>query len=200
MKPGAKLFGRFDVAPEPFKRESKKVLVYYLGAGFCPWCAAERWSIMRALKNFGPWEGVQQDRSAERNEAFLNLPTYNFSGASLKSEHVEFVGKEFQDRNFQDLDHFGDEDNAIIDNYNLQGLIPFIFIGGRFARIGSGPKPEQFVGLSHDDVEKQLEAMNTNLAKEIDEEANYIAALIYHSLDRKVQVPDQIKQIESQIK
>jgi len=200
MKLQTKLFGRFDVASEPFKSDSKKVLVYYLGAGFCPWCAAERWSIIEALKNFGTWEGLKPDKSAERNEPFLNLPTYNFSSAKFKSDYVEFVGKEFQDRNFQDLDHFTDVDNAIIDNYNLQGVIPFIFIGGSFVRIGSGPKPEQLVGLSHDDVKKQLEKKDTNLAKAIEEEANYIAALIYHSLSVKIQVPDHIKQLASQIK
>ncbi len=67
-------------------------------------------------------------------------------------------------------------------------------------RIGNGPKPEELVGLSHDDVKKQLENKNTNLAKAIEEEANYIAALIYHSLGSKVQVPDHIKQMASQIK
>lgn len=195
-----KLFGRFDIAKEPFKHDSNKVFVYYLGAGFCPWCAAERWSIIEALKHFGTLEGLKPDKSAERNEPFLNLPTYNFSGAKFKSDYVEFVGKEFQDRNFQDLDHFTDADNAIIDNYNLQGVIPFIFIGGKFVRIGSGPKPEQLVGLNHDDVKKQLESKDTNLAKAIEEEANYITALIYHSLGRKVQVPSHIKQIASQIK
>jgi hypothetical protein len=196
----SKLFGRFDVAAEPYKREGKKVLVYYLGAGFCPWCAAERWSIIEALKNFGTWEGLKQDRSAERNEPYLNLPTYNFSGASLKSEHVEFIGKEFQDRNFHDLDKFDDEDNAIIDNYNLQGLIPFIFIGGRYGRIGSGPKPEQFVGMDHDCINKQLKDGSSDLARAIREEANYIAALVYYSSGKKVLVPDQIKDIVSQIK
>jgi hypothetical protein len=195
-----KLFGRFDIAHEPFKRESTKVLVYYLGAGFCPWCAAERWPIIEALKHFGTWEELKQDKSADRNEPFLNLPTYNFSGAKFKSDYVEFIGKEFQDRNFQDLDHFTDADNTIIDNYNLQGVIPFIFVGGRFIRIGSGPKPEQFVGLNNDDVKKQLEGKNTNLARAIEEEANYIAALIYHSLGGKAQVPDNIKQLALQVK
>lgn len=200
MKLQTKLFGRFDVAPEPFKRESEKVLVYYLGAGFCPWCAAERWSIVEALKNFGTWEGLALDKSAEKNEPFLNLPTYNFSGAKFKSDYIDFVGKEFQDRNFQDQDHLTDFDNTVLDNYNLEGVIPFTFIGERFVRIGSGPKPEQLVGLSHDDVKKQLESKNTNLAKAIEEEANYIAALIYHSLGGKIQIPDHIKQIASQIK
>ncbi len=200
MKLQTKLFGRFDVASEPFKRESEKVLVYYLGAGFCPWCAAERWSIVEALKNFGTWEGLRLDKSAEKNEPFLNLPTYNFSGAKFKSDYIDFIGKEFQDRNFQDQDHLTDFDNTVLDNYNLEGVIPFTFIGERFVRVGSGPKPEQLVGLSHDDVKKQLESKNTNLAKAIDEEANYIAALIYHSMSGRVQVPDHIKQIASQIK
>ena len=195
-----KVFGRFEIAKEPFNRDGGKVLFYYLGAGFCPWCAAERWSIVEALKHFGTWDGLKTDKSAEKNEPFLSLPTYNFSGTRFTSDYVEFMGKEFQDRNFQDLDHFTELDNTIIDNYNLKGVIPFIFIGGKFVRIGSGPKPEQLVALNHDDVRKQLENKNTDLSKAIEEEANYIRALIYHSLDGKLEVPDHIKKLSSKIK
>jgi hypothetical protein len=195
-----KLFGRFDVASEPYKRNSDKVFVYYLGAGFCPWCAAERWSIVEALKHFGGWEGLTLDKSAEKNEPFLNLPTYNFHGAKFKSDYVDFIGKEFQDRNFQDQDLLTDVDNVILDNYNLQGVIPFIFIAGKYIRIGSGPKPQQLNGLTHDDVKKQLESKNTDLANVIYDEANHIAALIYHSLGGRVDVPEEVKKIASQIK
>jgi hypothetical protein len=195
-----KLFGRFDITSETFKHNSKKVLVYYLGAGFCPWCAAERWSIVEALRYFGTWEGLKPDRSAERNEPYLNLPTYNFHGASFKSEHVEFVGKEFQDRNFQDLERFTETDNKIIDNYNLQGVIPFVFVAGKYVRIGSGPKPQQLDGLSHDDVKRRLESKDTELARAIYDEANSIAALIYHSIGNNINVPEEVKKIASQIK
>lgn len=169
-----KLFGRFDVAAEPFKRDGNKVFVYYLGAGFCPWCAAERWSIVEALKYFGTWEELKPDKSAEKNEPFLNLPTYNFHGAKFKSDYVEFAGKEFQDRNFQDLEHFTDADNVIIDNYNMQGVIPFTFIADKYVRIGSGPKPQQLDGLSRDDVK--------------------------NSLGGKTTVPEEVKKITAEIK
>jgi hypothetical protein len=195
-----KLFGRFDVASEPYKHENDKILLYYLGAGFCPWCAAERWSIVEALKYFGTWEGLKFDKSAEKNEPYLNLSTYNFHDAKFKSDHVEFVGREFQDRNFQDLERLTDSDNKIIDNYNLQGVIPFVFIAGKYVRIGSGPKPQQLDGLNHDDVKKQLENRNTELAKAIYDEANHIAALIYHSMGYKVEVTEEVKNIALQIK
>jgi hypothetical protein len=195
-----KLFGRFDVAAEPYKHDGSKVLVYYLGAGFCPWCAAERWAIVEALKYFGTWEGLTLDKSAEKNEPYLNLPTYNFHGAVFKSEYVEFVGREFQDRNFQDLEKFTVTDNKIIDNYNLQGVIPFVFIAGRYIRIGSGPKPQQLNGLTHDDVKKQLERGETELARSICDEANHIAALIYHSTGGNVKVPEEVKNIAAKFK
>lgn len=194
-----KLFGRFDVAGEPFKRESEKVLVYYLGAGFCPWCAAERWAIVEALKHFGTWEDLKPDKSAEKNEPYLNLPTYNFHGAKYKSEYVDFIGREFQDRNFQDLEPFTDSDNLIIDNYNLQGVIPFVFIAGKYIRIGSGPKPQQLDGLTYEDIRKQLESRDTDLAKAIYDEANHMAALIFHSIG-KVDVPEEVKKIAAQVK
>ncbi|MEM2759776.1 MAG: DUF929 family protein [Nitrososphaerales archaeon] len=195
-----KLFGRFDIAAEPYKHDGEKVFVYYLGAGFCPWCAAERWSIVEALKQFGVWEGLMTYKSAERNEPYLNLPTYNFHGAQFKSAYVDFVSREFQDRNFQDLDRLTAEDNTIIDNYNLQGVIPFIFIAGRYIRIGSGPKPQQLNGLSYEDVIRQLQTKDTELANAIYDEANHIAALIYHSTGGRANVSEDVKVIAAQIR
>ena len=80
-----KLFGKFmHVTNTAIKTKSGKTLVFFLGAGFCPFCAAERWSIVEALKNFGTWQDLQEDFSAEKDEKYLNIPTFNFVNASLE--------------------------------------------------------------------------------------------------------------------
>jgi hypothetical protein len=70
-----KALGKFmHVTDEPLKRPTGKSLVFFMGAGFCPFCAAERWAIVEALKNFGTWEGLIEDKSAGHDENTLTCP------------------------------------------------------------------------------------------------------------------------------
>ena len=41
----------------------------YMGAEYCPYCAAERWSMIVALSRFGTFNGLTTTRSAARNGA-----------------------------------------------------------------------------------------------------------------------------------
>ena len=105
-----RVLGKFmHVTDQPLKRPGGKSLVYFMGAGFCPFCAAERWAIVKALERFGKWEGVVEDKSAGHDEKYLNVPTFNLARAKYQSDTVEFAGKETADRNFeplQELDGF----------------------------------------------------------------------------------------------
>src|SRR6267143_6411690 len=38
--------------------------VLYVGAEYCPFCAAERWSMIVALDKFGTFTGIQNSKSA----------------------------------------------------------------------------------------------------------------------------------------
>jgi thiol-disulfide isomerase/thioredoxin len=64
----AKILGKFvEVSKDTIRRDGKP-LVFFMGAEYCPYCAAERWAIVRALQEFGQWSGLKQTISAARDE------------------------------------------------------------------------------------------------------------------------------------
>jgi thiol-disulfide isomerase/thioredoxin len=82
-----------------WKTNSGKKLIFFLSAGFCPYCAAERWAIVEGLRKFGEWkELIENNHKANTNEKFLNIPTFDFSHFKYESSFVEFRGNKISDR------------------------------------------------------------------------------------------------------
>ncbi len=151
-----KIFGKFmHVTDIPLETKSGKTLVFFLGASFCPFCAAERWAVVEALKNFGTWENLSEDFSAEKDEKYLNIPTFNFPNASYSSRYVEFQAIETADRHFNAIDNGGKDPYSILENYNPDQMIPFTLIDGQFMLAGCGYSPKLFEGLDHDKVKNE---------------------------------------------
>jgi len=178
-----KLFGKFmHVTNTAIKTKSGKTLVFFLGAGFCPFCAAERWSIVEALKNFGTWQDLQEDFSAEKDEKYLNIPTFNFVNASYSSSYVEFQAIETADRHFNAMDNEGKDQYDILENYNPDQIIPFTLIDGQFMQAGSGYSPKLFEGLDHNRVREQILDPKSTLGSSIKNETAFLMALICSTL------------------
>ena len=178
MSKRVKVLGKFvEVSKDAIKRDGK-LFVFFMGAEYCPYCAAERWAVVRALQKFGQWSGLNQTMSAARDEQFLNLPTYDFTEATYTSTHVEFVSRETKDREFKPLQKLLKSEEKLVRKYNPKKEIPFLLIGGRFMQIGSGFTPKIFIGHTFRQTETELKKTESEIRKIIDEEASYIAALL----------------------
>jgi len=178
MSKRVKVLGKFvEVSKDAIKRDGK-LFVFFMGAEYCPYCAAERWAIVRALQKFGQWSGLNQTMSAARDEQFLNLPTYDFTEATYTSTHIEFVSRETKDREFKPLQKLLKTEEKLLHKYNPKKEIPFILIGGRFMQIGSGFTPKIFIGHTFRQTETELKKSESEIRKTIDEEASCIAALL----------------------
>jgi thiol-disulfide isomerase/thioredoxin len=173
------------VSDQPLKWSSGKSLVLFMGAGFCPFCAAERWAIVKALNNFGSWEGLLETASAEHNEKYLNIPTVSFSAAKYTSDYVEFIGRETADRNFAPLQELDTKDYEIVDSFNPDQIIPFLLIDGQFIQIGSGYSPQLLEGMDHAKIKVELENPTSSAGKAIRTEVDNITALICKCIGRK---------------
>jgi hypothetical protein len=181
-----KVLGKFmHVTDEPLKRDSGKSLVFFMGAGFCPFCAAERWAVVEALKNFGTWEGLVEDKSAGHDEKYLNVPTLNFARAKYSSEHVEFVGRETADRNFEPLQELDTKDYEILDTFNPDQIIPFLLVDGQFMQVGAGYSPKLIEGMDHAKVRAEIENASSEVGKAIRDEVDNIVALVCKSIGGK---------------
>lgn len=70
----------------------------YIGAEYCPFCAAERWSMILALSRFGSFSGLTYMESSS-TDTYANTPTFSFRNAIYTSNYISFVSVETQDRN-----------------------------------------------------------------------------------------------------
>ncbi|MGA2628130.1 MAG: DUF929 family protein [Candidatus Bathyarchaeia archaeon] len=178
MNKQPKVLGKFVEVSKDTMRRGGKLFVFFMGAEFCPYCAAERWAIVRSLQKFGQWDGLKQTISAARDEPFLNLPTYDFTKATYTSPHIEFVAREIKDREFQPLQKLLKTEEKLLRKFNPKKEIPFLLIGGRFAQIGSGFAPKIFIGHTFRQTETELKKVESEIRKTIDDEANIISALL----------------------
>ena len=178
-----KALGKFmHITNEPLKRTGGKSLVFFMGAGFCPFCAAERWAIVNALSNFGKWEGLVETASAGHEEKYLNIPTVSFARAKYESEYVEFVGRETADRNFDPLQELDEKDFEILDTFNSDQMIPFLLIDGQFMQVGSGYSPQLLEGMDHAKVKSELVSPSSPVGKAMKAEIDNITAMICKSI------------------
>jgi hypothetical protein len=184
-----KVLGKFmHVSNQPLKGSSGKSLIFFMGAGFCPFCASERWAIVSALNNLGNWQGLVETASADHDEKYLNIPTVDFARAKYTSEYLEFVGRETTDRNFEPLQELDERDYEILDTFNPDQIIPFLLIDGQFMQVGSGYSPQLLEGMSHAKLKAEVQNPASSLGKAIKTEADNITALICKSIAGKANV------------
>src|SRR5438552_1742023 len=67
----------------------------YMGAEYCPYCAAELWSMIVALSRFGTFSGLSTIHSSTTDTP-ANIPTWTFHGSSYTSKYLTFTPVEMQ--------------------------------------------------------------------------------------------------------
>ncbi|HET6875606.1 MAG TPA: DUF929 family protein, partial [Acidimicrobiales bacterium] len=65
--------------------------ILYIGAEFCPVCAAERWPMTIALMKFGTFSNLQQTHSAKADG---DAGTWSYYGATYTSKYISFNPQE----------------------------------------------------------------------------------------------------------
>ncbi|MFK4086393.1 DUF929 family protein [Kribbella sp. NPDC020789] len=166
-----------------------KPKVLYIGAEFCPYCAAERWPVAVALSRFGTFSNLGTTHSAS-DDVFPNTPTLSFHGATYTSQWLSFTGLETTtnekgaDGQYKPLDTPSAEDDQIFKKYNAPpyvksgGSIPFVDLGGKFVGSGATYTPEVLAGKTQAEIAEALKDPSSPIAKAIDASANvYTAAL-----------------------
>jgi hypothetical protein len=151
--------------------------IFYLGAEYCPYCAAERWSMIVALSRFGTFSGLATSSSSS-TDIYPNTPTFTFRNASLASQYLDFRSVETSDRNQNPLQSPTSADQALVAAYDTAGSIPFVDIGNRYAFSGSTYLPDILAGMTWQDVAAALQQPSSPQAQAILGSANLITAAI----------------------
>jgi Domain of unknown function (DUF929) len=161
-----------------------KPAVVYIGAEYCPFCAAERWPVVVALSRFGTFSDLGTTSSAPPPETLPNTPTFTFHGASYSSDYIAFSAAETETRDFQPLDTLTAEQQRLFSTYNVpqitgsDGAIPFVLVGNRYAWAGASLETSVFPGLSFDEIADRLSDPKSDVAQQIVGAANEITAMI----------------------
>ncbi|HLZ95503.1 MAG TPA: DUF929 family protein [Candidatus Dormibacteraeota bacterium] len=156
---------------------SGKPMVFYFGAEYCPYCAAERWAMIVALSRFGTFSGLQTTTSSS-SDIYPDTPTFTFHGASYTSQYIVFQSVESSDRNQHALESPTASQVALVNSYDSGGSIPFVDFGNRYAFDGATYKPDVLQGLTSQQVANDLQNPSSPQAQGILGSANLITAAI----------------------
>lgn len=157
--------------------------ILYIGAEWCPYCAAERWALAVALEKFGNLSGVQYMQSAEDDG---NIATLSFRNANYTSNYISFVPVEHEDRNHNTLETPTGQEQDLWSSYTSGDLtIPFIYIYGHYILTGSQYSYNIIAGLNWTQIASQLNDSSSSVAQAIDGAANQIIGSICISLQNR---------------
>jgi Domain of unknown function (DUF929) len=176
--------------------------VLFIGAEFCPFCAAERWSLIQALSRFGTFSNLSQISSSS-TDTDPNTPTFTFYKSSYTSKYLTFRSVEDETRTQASLENPTTAENKIWVKYdgNPPGF-PFLDYGGKFVQTSQSFDPAILSGLTQTQVAAQLNDPTSTIAKAIDGGANMTTATIctmIQNRDTKVCLQPTITNLQSQI-
>jgi hypothetical protein len=165
------------VSGTPLTGPDGKPDVFYLGAEFCPYCAAERWPVIIALSRFGTFSGLQTTTSSS-TDIYPNTPTFTFRSATFTSQYIDFESVETSDRNQNTLQTPTSQQQALVRKYDTSNSIPFVDFGNRYTFAGAMYVPDLLAGMTWQQVADALQQPASPQAKAILGSANLITAAV----------------------
>ena len=169
--------------------------VLYVGAEYCPYCAAQRWSTIIALSRFGTWSGLG-NMTSYAHDVYPNTPTFTFVHAKYTSPYLVFASVEEYTNylnaaksNYQTLQTPTKAEVKLVEKYDtskyVNGLsssdgnpIPFMSFGNKFIVSGASFSPDTLTSLTRSDIATGLSDSTSPVTDAIIASANYQTAAI----------------------
>jgi hypothetical protein len=130
-----------------------------------------------ALSRFGTFSGLKTTTSSS-SDVYPNTPTFTFHGATYTSQYIDFVSVETTDRDRNPLESPTAAQQALVNQYDTSGSIPFVDFGNRYAFSGAMYLPDILSGMSWQAVADTLRQPDSQQAKAILGSANLITAAV----------------------
>ena len=173
------------LAGQPPLTSRGKPEMVYVGAEYCPYCAAERWAMVLALSRFGTFSNLGVTHS-DTADVFPNTNTLTFYKSSYSSKYVVFSPVEETDPNKKTLQTPTAAQQQLLQKYdsppyvsaNSQGAIPFVDIGNKYLISGASYSPQVLQGKTWSQIASALSNPSSPIAKSVDGTANMITAAI----------------------
>jgi hypothetical protein len=196
--------------PQPLRAISGPALssngkpeVLYIGGEFCPYCAADRWSLVNALSRFGTFSNLHYMRSATNDG---NYATFTFHGSSYTSQYVSFVPIENEDRSGSQLEPLNAQQQQLFSTLGGNGY-PFLDIAGTYASgapnsYSGGYDPSVLGSNDWTQIAAALGNPSSPITQGIVGNANYLTAAICKATNNQPASacsPATIQHIEQQL-
>ena len=153
--------------------------VLYIGAEFCPYCAAMRWPMIIALSRFGTFSNLHLMTSSSTDTP-PSVPTYTFYNSTYTSNYITFVSVETT-TNVESvpLQKPNASEGALFAEYNPGGGIPFLLFANKSVLLGSTYLPQETIaGANWSVTAASLHNASSLQAQAIIGSANLITAEI----------------------
>jgi hypothetical protein len=160
-----------------------KPQLLYVGAEYCPHCAAERWAMVVALSRFGTFSNLRLIKSISTDTP-ANVPTFTFYQSTYSSPYLTFTPVEIQDGVGNNLETLSTEQNQIFTKYDAApytttaGAIPFVDVGNQYIQIGEGFPSTLIATDTWQSIGNSLGNLSTPEAQNVLGSANYLTAAI----------------------
>jgi hypothetical protein len=156
-----------------------KPQMLYIGAEFCPYCAAMRWSMAVALSRFGtlsPLHGIHSSGS----DVYPNTATLTFYKSTYTSPYLTFTSVENQTRTHGNLQPVTAQEQALWTHYEPSGQLgyPFIDFGNKYALTGPIYSPAVLKGLTWAQISSDMQNPSSTVAQNVLGAANFVTAAI----------------------
>jgi len=167
--------------------------VFFFGAEYCPFCAAQRWPTIIALSRFGTWSELGNMTSSS-SDIDPSTPTFTFVKAKYSSPYIAFKSVEFETNvydsatsSYTKLQTPTKSQLALFDKYDTSkyvtglsssddGSIPFMSLGNKFLVSGASYTPATLAGLSRSAIAQGLDTTTSPITEAIITSANYLTA------------------------
>lgn len=165
--------------------------VLYLGGEYCPFCAAQRWSMVNALARFGTFSGLKTTHSSS-TDSDPNTPTFTFYGSKYTSDYLTFTPVEEytntpSGNGYGTLQTPNAAQTAVGRAYDPSGSIPFFSIANKYVQVGNlAPlSPTLLKGMTWSQVATAMQSPTSTVGKAIIGNANYMTAGICQVISNK---------------
>jgi Domain of unknown function (DUF929) len=164
--------------------------VVWVGALYCPYCAAERWALVIALGRFGTFEKLYTTTSST-SEVFGGTQTFSLDDSVYESRTVSLAAVEEYGNTpsqsvpdgFQKLEIPTALESTVVQTYDRSpwaqpGRLPFLDVANRIVVSGSGFSPALLDGLSIQQIATDLQDPTSEVTEALLGSANQITAAI----------------------
>ena len=181
---------------QPLIKTNGKPTMFYVGAEYCPYCAATRWALVVALSRFGTFTGLQQTKSSAY-DVYPSTNTLSFYKSTFSSPYLAFNTTEEttnecavaitngQCTQYVPLETPTKAVQALVNKFdnppyvssNQANGIPFVYLSN-FVQAGTAYLPSVIAGQTWSQIAAAIQNPGTTVGKTILGTANIYSAAI----------------------